>query len=282
MTPFADDPIATWGLRAVEAIRDLPSEWTGRGVRVAMLDTGVDRAHPDLAARVVAARSFVAGCPVDDEIGHGTHCAGTAVGFKTSAGCRYGIAYGADLYVARVLDRTARAEIATVIAGIDWALSHDCQVIALPIGIIDPVPSPEFDAAGRRALDADCLMIAAAGPYWTTSVSRPADADGIMAVGAVDHWLNPMACPPPTADAGTRGQVDIVAPGARIHSAAPGAKYATQNGTSMATAHVAGVAALWSEAESLRGRALWGRLIGSAQRLRGSADAAGYGLVTAP
>jgi len=280
--PLADDAAATWGIKAVAVARDRPGRWTGRGVRIALLDTGVDRAHPDLAARIVEARSLVSGCPVDDEIGHGTHCAGTAVGFRTSTGCRYGIAHDAALYVARVLDRTAGADVATVIAGIDWALSHGCHVIAMPIGVIDVMPSIEFEAAGRRILDAGCLAIAAAGPYWTARVSQPANIEGFIAVGAIDRWSRPFACPAPRDETVTCSGVDFVAPGARIYSTAPGATYALQDGTSMAVAHVAGVAALWGEAKSLRGWDLRCCLVANARRIQSGAGDFEYQLITAP
>lgn len=100
--PLADTTLATWGLQAT---RILSSRYAGRGIRVAILDTGVDLQHPDFAGRTIVSQSYVTGLPVDDGNGHGTFRAGVACGpQQPSQPPRYGIAFGADLYIARVLD----------------------------------------------------------------------------------------------------------------------------------------------------------------------------------
>src|SRR5579862_7306820 len=110
---------ATWGL---EAIGILSCAYSGRGVRVAILDTGLDLQHPDFAARPIASQSFIPGAPAGDRNGHGTHCAGVACGpLHPGDVPRYGIAFDADLYIAQVLDDNADGTDGNVIAGIDWA-----------------------------------------------------------------------------------------------------------------------------------------------------------------
>jgi subtilisin len=260
--PYSNGLGTSWGLKATNVVRDPPNPWTGRGIRVAVLDTGLDFRHADLAARVAAAASFCPGCGVHDSIGHGTHCAGTAVGSTDQRGYRFGIASNAELAAARVFDDTGRTHPAAVLAAIDWALSLGCQVILLSLGAFDGGQSVEFDAAGRRALDAGCLIVAAAGNRRSMGAAQPANTDSIIAVGAVDHWLSVAPFSPWVASNGRC--VDIMAPGTHIYSAAIGPGYEIRHGTSMAAAHVAGIAALYAEAEGLRGRALWQRLVAQA------------------
>jgi subtilisin family serine protease len=131
-----------------------------------------------------------------------------------------------------------------------------------------------FESAGRRALDAGCLVIAAAGNSAGRTVGHPANAASIMAVGAVDNWLRVARFSAGESSRVDEPDVDIVAPGVDVYSTVPRQMYASREGTSMAAAHVAGIAALWAEAEGLRGRALWQRLLESARPLpAGSASA---------
>jgi subtilisin family serine protease len=272
--PYSNGLGSTWGLKATNVLSDGSRRWTGRGIRIAILDSGVDLAHPDLEARIVDARSFVPGCAPQDDVGHGTHCAGTAAGSSDPKGRRYGIACGAGICSGRVLDEAGRTEAANVIAGVEWAVSLDCQVISMSIGTSDKEQSAEFEAAGRRALDAGCLVIAAAGNSAARTVGQPANAESIMAVGAVDNWLRVARFSAGESPHADEPSADIVAPGVNVYSTAPGRMYAFREGTSMAAAHVAGIAALWAEAEGLRGRALWQRLLTSARALpAGSASA---------
>ena len=276
--PHSNGLGATWGLKATNVVHDRPSPWTGRGIRVALLDSGIDLAHPDLKAQIVSAESFVPGYSPQDTLGHGTHCAGTVAGSSDPKGRRYGIACGAELYVARVLDEEGRTGVANVIAGMDWAVSRDCHVISMSIGTCDSAPSEAFEAAGRRALEAGCLVIAAAGNVRTRVIVQPANAESIMAVGAVDNWLRIAYFCAGESARDSEPTVDIVAPGVNVYSTALGQSYASRDGTSMATAHVAGIAALWAEAEGLRGRALWQRLLETAQ----PPPLTEAGMVTAP
>jgi subtilisin family serine protease len=278
--PYSNGLGSTWGLKATNVLSDASRHLTGRGVRIAILDSGVDLAHPDLEARIVAAESFVRGCSPQDDIGHGTHCAGTAAGSRDPKGRRYGIACEAGICAGRVLDETGVTEAANAIAGIDWAIALRCHVISMSIGTFHNEPSAEFESAGRRALDAGCLIIASAGNASTRTVAQPANAESIMAVGAVDNWLRIASFSAGESPRADGPDVDIVAPGLNVYSTAPLRTYASREGTSMAAAHVAGIAALWAEAEGLRGRDLWQRLLMSAQAL--PAGSASAGLVMAP
>jgi len=279
---YASGAAATWGLQATHVVQNPASPWTGRGIRIAILDTGVDLTHRDLAARVAAARSFASECPVQDVIGHGTHCAGIAAGFEDPRHRRYGIACNAEVYVGRVFDDRGGTTIADVIAGMDWALSNGCQVISMSLGTFDASPVAAFEAAGRRALDAGCLVVAAAGNNRSRVVVQPANAESILAVGAVDNRLEVAAFSAGSMARGDGAPVDLLAPGVDVYSTAPPATYASRDGTSMAAAHVAGIAALWAEAEGLRGWALWQRLVGSGQPLPSTSGKNLAPLATAP
>ena len=119
---FEDSAHATWG---VQAVRADASGRSGRGIRVAVLDTGFDEAHPDFAGRSVSTRSFVAGEGPQDGHGHGTHCIGTACGPRNpSAGPRYGVAYEAEIYAGKVLGDGGSGTGAGILAGVNWAVAN--------------------------------------------------------------------------------------------------------------------------------------------------------------
>ena len=191
--PFADTLQYTWGLQATEVPA---SPRTGRGIRVAVLDTGVDLTHPDLAGRSITATSFVAGQSPQDGHGHGTHCVGTACGPRTPQGSRgYGVAPDAEVFVGKVLSDEGSGTDAEILAGIAWAVRNGCQVISMSLGADVVEPSPAYTAAGRRALDQGSLIVAAAGNNAEREngdvgfVGVPANSPEILAVGALDPSL---------------------------------------------------------------------------------------------
>src|SRR5690606_17492651 len=137
---------------------------TGAGIAVAVLDTGLDLEHPDFAGRDVDARSFVAGQTVQDAQGHGTHVAGTARGpLAPSSGRRYGVAHEARLMVGKVLGDDGTGTDADILAGMSWAISSGAQIISMSLGADVRAVSTAYETAGRRALAAGTLVIAAAG-----------------------------------------------------------------------------------------------------------------------
>ena len=282
---FDDDDEATWGLRATRA---LGSEGTGAGVRVAVLDTGMDLKHPDFAGRTITSESFVPGQRVQDGHGHGTHCIGTACGPRSPSGTRrYGVAYEAEIFAGKVLSNEGSGDDSGILAGIEWAVANECAVISMSLGADVPAPHPPYNVAGRRALRRGSLVIAAAGnnanrPGDPGFVGAPANSPDIVAVGALDNrlrmaWFSARSLP------SRGGQLDIAGPGVDVYSSWPmPQRYHTISGTSMATPHVAGVAALWAQATGRRGLELWATLMKEGRRLdRQSADV-GAGLVLAP
>lgn len=286
---FSDDREFTWGLRAT---RVSDSHYSGKGVRVAVLDTGFDLEHPDFLGRNIVSRSFISGEAVQDGHGHGTHCVGTACGPKMAGqGPRYGVAYNADIYVGKVLSNAGSGGDAGILAGISWAISQKCHIISMSLGAPTAVGqgySRIFEQVARRALSAGTLIIAAAGneserPNLIAPVGHPANCPSIMAVAALDNRMGiaPFSC-------GGRelqgGQVDIAGPGVGIRSSWPRPTlYRSISGTSMATPHVAGIAALYAEANSdVQGGALGWLLLQSAMRLSLPVSDIGAGLIQAP
>lgn len=283
---FSDSNELTWGLQAVQATE---SGYTGEGIRVAVLDTGFDASHPDFVGRDVTTKSFIEGEDAADGHGHGTHCVGTACGPRGVSGQRgYGVAPGASIYAGKVLSNSGSGSDAGILSGIEWALENDCQIISMSLGADVKQVHPPYVAAGRRCLDLGTIIIAAAGNNARRSqgnhgfVGAPANSPYIMSVGALDEGLNIAEFSARTLP-GRGGAVDISGPGVRVYSSWPGEeRYNTISGTSMATPHVAGVAALLSEATGYRGRELWAELAQEGQRLLQFSVDVGAGLTQAP
>ncbi|MGH8906455.1 MAG: S8 family serine peptidase [Egibacteraceae bacterium] len=283
---FLDDTASTWGLKATKVVT---SGHTGQGIRVAVLDTGIALDHPDYAGRVVESQSFVPGEDVQDGNSHGTHCVGTSCGSVSPANVRrYGVAYGADIFAGKVLGNAGSGSDTYILAGIEWAIANGCRVISMSLGANIRRPSAAYDTVGRRALAAGSLIIAAAGNNASRGlgnpgfVGMPANSPSIMAVGALDNQLR-VANFSAQSNPVDGGQIDIAGPGVAVFSSVPMAtRHGTKNGTSMATPHVAGIAALWSQATGATGEALWSILTREARRLDLPSLDVGAGLAQAP
>ena len=259
-----DETSVTWGL---EAVKVPPSALTGAGIKVAVLDTGFDSGHQDFRGRAITKKLFASRSSEDDVQGHGTHCIGTACGpLRPTSGPRYGIAYEAEIFAGKVLGDDGFGTDRSIIAGMDWAVEQGCQVISMSLGAATEIgdqPSDDYEQIGQVCLDAGTLVVAAAGnesrrPQHIAPVDSPANASTIMAVAAVDKALIPAFFSCGGMNSGQ--DVDIAAPGVDILSSVPGNRYDHMDGTSMATPHVAGVAALIAQSDSkFRGWALWAR-----------------------
>jgi subtilisin family serine protease len=283
----ADETSVTWG---IEATKVALSNLTGAGIKVAVLDTGFDSAHQDFRGRKIIRKLFASQSSEDDMVGHGTHCIGTACGsLRPANGPRYGIAYEAEIYAGKVLGDDGAGTDRSVIAGMDWALDQGCQIISMSLGAPTQVgdqPNADFEQIGQACLDGGTVVIAAAGnesrrPGHIAPVGSPANASTIMAVAALDRALGvaPFSC----GGINPGQDVDIAAPGVDVFSSLPGSRYGRLSGTSMATPHASGVAALIAQSDtSLRGRALWTRLLELAGTLPHPARDVGKGLLQAP
>ncbi len=282
---YNDTPQATWGLQATRAIN---SQRDGRGMRVAVLDTGMDLKHPDFAGRRIVSRSFIAGQTVQDGHGHGTHCIGTACGSKSNTGRRYGVAPACDIYAGKVLSNAGSGGDAGILAGIEWAIANKCQVISMSLGAVVCATTVAYEQVGQRALANGSLVVVAAGNSANRAagqyscVNRPANSVSMMAVAALDSNLTIANFSARSSNI-AGGAVDIAGPGVNVYSSWPMAtRYRSISGTSMATPHVAGVTALFAQATGLRGAQLWQMLVSRARRLPIPSLDVGTGLVQAP
>lgn len=284
----------TWALQAVGVERG-DERLSGRGIKLAVLDTGIDLMHPDFEGRVdegTTAVSFVPGQRVQDGHGHGTHCCGLAAGPRQPVeGPRYGLAHGAQLLVGKVLDDTGAGWDDIILDGMEWAVDQGARLISMSLGSprqLNEPANPIYENIARVLIDDPngVLVIAAAGNESRRTaahlcpVAHPAAAPSIMAVGAIgpDLQVTDFSC----AELDAIGELDVCAPGADVRSAWPGGGYRNASGTSMATPLVAGAAALWLESSpELTPRLLWERLIAGVQRLEPRRDY-GYGLVQVP
>jgi subtilisin family serine protease len=314
--PAAD--AVTWGVKAVGADT---SPFSGDGIAVAVLDTGIDASHPAFAGVDIIQRDFT-GEGDGDQDGHGTHCAGTIFGRDTD-GTRIGVAPGVKrALIGKVLGAQGGSSD-QIVRAIQWVVDNGANVISMSLGMDFPGFQEQLQAAGfppalatSRALEgyrtnvqlfeqlaaliraqADfgrpAVIVAAAGnesqrnqnPDFEIAVSPPAVSQGIISVAALGESDQGLTVAP-----FSNTGANVSGPGVRIVSAKAGGGLTAMSGTSMATPHVVGVAALWAEkietTSLLNPLQLTSRLIGSATTdgLQAGLDPfdIGAGLVRAP
>ncbi|WP_338017438.1 S8 family serine peptidase [Streptomyces adustus] len=242
-----------------------PAAWasggTGAGVRVAILDTGVDTTHPDLKDRIVESKSFVPGEDILDRFGHGTHTASTIAGTgAASGGKEKGVAPGADLLVGKVLSNQNSGQDSWIISGMEWAArTEHAKVISMSLGssVRNSQDNPLSQAVNQLTAETGALFVIAAGndgnqgPY---TLGAPGTAEAALTVGAVDgsdHLASFSSVGPRAGDDGlkpdvTAPGVDVLAARSQYMSDGEG-YYRVDSGTSMATPHVAGAAVLLAQ-----------------------------------
>ncbi|MFJ2776777.1 S8 family serine peptidase [Kitasatospora sp. NPDC087315] len=258
------DGRATANLADSTAQIGAPEVWsggnTGAGIKVAVLDTGIDTGHPDLADRVAGSQSFVPGESVEDVHGHGTHVASTVAGTgAASGGKEKGVAPDARLVVGKVLGGPGATGLDSwIIAGMTWAAETEhARIVSMSLGdpsVVGDGSDPLSQAVDALSARTGALFVIAAGNSGAGGVSSPGSATSALTVGAVDSGDNladfsstgPRALDGNPKPELTAPGVDIVA--ARSQHTDGSGYYTTMSGTSMATPHVAGAAALLAAA----------------------------------
>lgn len=231
------------------------SGYTGKGVTVAVVDTGIDGTHPDLKGRIVGWKDFINNRPTPyDDFGHGTHCAGIIAGSGAASGGKYrGIAPEANLIGVKVLSRDGSGNESDILAGIEYAASTDAQIISLSLGSEEH--SQAICDAVSNAVKKGKIVICAAGNSGPESgtIGCPSDNEDAITVGAVDpmDYLCSFSSRGPAKNGAIKP--DVVAPGFQVISCRAGGirdnkaishYYLAESGTSMACPMVSGTVAL--------------------------------------
>lgn len=220
-----------WGLRTIKA----PRAWSktkGEGVKIAIIDTGVDVNHPDLKHAIKASidlRNQTTN--VIDEYGHGTHVAGLIAGVKT------GVAPEAELYIAKVLDENGKGNMTNILNGITFAINYEVDILCISLGMQNSLPQI-LEERIKKAYNAGITIVCATGNLNNRVADYPAFYDEVIGVGGIGRDSN-------RANFSNYGEgLDVVAPAIDILSTYKDGKYAKLTGTSMASPLVAGGIAL--------------------------------------
>jgi len=233
MTPWGINRI---GSRLVNAMGN-----TGQGIKIAILDTGIDKEHEDLSKNFKGGYNFVENnTDLTDLNSHGTHVAGIIAAEDNDVGV-IGVAPDAHIYSVKVLDYAATGTASDLVSGIEWSIENNMDIINMSLGSDED--SISFRRSIEKAYNSGVLVIAAAGNNGNgmgtgDSMDYPSKYDGVISVGATD--INDKRAK----FSSTGPKLEISAPGVDIPSTLPKNKYGTLSGTSMAAPHVAGVAAL--------------------------------------
>lgn len=221
------------------------SETKGKGVTVAVLDTGCDSTHPDLQERIIGGRNFTDDDGSNPDIfldynGHGTHVAGTIAAQQNDKGV-VGVAPEASLLIIKVLNKKGSGQYEWIINGINYAIEQKADIISMSLG--GPNDMPELHEAIKKAISNNILVVCAAGNEGdgddsTDEFAFPGCYNEVISVGAINLERR-------SSDfTNSHNEIDLVAPGEKILSTYLKGKYATFSGTSMAAPHASGALAL--------------------------------------
>lgn len=236
-----------WGIARIKANTiwtPPPSPYRGLGINVAILDTGIDLNHADLQANIQGNVNIMTPTKSgDDDNGHGTHVAGIIAAVDNNVGV-VGVGPQIYLYAVKVLDRRGSGWLSDIIAGLDWCIRNNIQVINMSLG--SSGDNQSFYDAILKVYQADIIQVVAAGNNGQKggAVDYPAKYPQTIAVSAVAKNLSITSGVSFASFSSYGPEVDLTAPGASILSTYNNGYYTTLSGTSMATPHVAGVVAL--------------------------------------
>lgn len=226
-----------WSL-ALTRIYETWRDCQGEGARVAILDTGVNLDHPDLNPDAIEDYKDFSGDGIEDENGHGTHCAGIIGARKNNFGF-IGVAPKSKLLIGKVLKNNGSGSYDAIVKGIEWAVEKEAHIINMSLG--GPVSTNEMFVAVQKALEKGICVICAAGndgSFGQNNIGYPGRYGGVLTIAA--HDMNGNV----TGFSSRGGEIDFMAPGHNIWSTYKNKEYAKLSGTSMATPFVSGLAAL--------------------------------------
>ena len=236
-TPLSQEYSDSWGVTKIGGTTAAAAGLTGAGIKVAVLDSGIDYSHPDLKDNYKGGYNFIYdnNDPFDDGyISHGTHIAGI-IGARNNGTGVVGVAPEVSLYAVKVLGGMVTGDLSDILAGMEWAITNKMDIINMSIGA--PIDSAAFKDACDRAYQAGIILIASSGNTHG-AVEFPAAYDSVIAVSATDQDDT-------IATFSNYGEtIELTAPGVNINSTLRGGSYGIMKGTSQATAHVTGAAAI--------------------------------------
>jgi subtilisin family serine protease len=234
--------VEDWGIRATNTPAAWNSGFTGEGVKISVIDSGIAPHEDLLVAGGVSTVAYTSS--YTDDQGHGTHVAGI-IGARNNGFGVKGVAYESEIYAVKAFDQNGSAFISDLVEGIDWSIANDMDIINLSAG--SQTESVALGSAVNRAYASGLLLVAAAGndgapDGLNDTVDYPARYPSVIGVGAVDGSFNRASF------SSTGPDVEVAAPGVRVLSTYLNSQYAYLSGTSMATPYVAGQLALLKEA----------------------------------
>ena len=275
-SPAPGSQTLPWGVDRIDAER-IWSTTTADTVKVAIIDTGVDLDHPDLAANIKGGVNTIDALQsADDDNGHGSHVTGTVAALNNTFGV-VGVGPAIDIYAVKALNSTGGGFLSDVIEGLQWSVDNNIKVVNMSLGLTVDVIA--FHNTIIAAQNAGITIVAAAGNSGPAdnTVYYPAKYPEVVAVAAINQSNGQSAY-------SSRGpEIDLAAPGDSIYSTVRGGSYATYTGTSMSSPHVAGAAALvLATHPSLTPAQVQAHLQSTAERLLNlSTNQQGSGLVDA-
>lgn len=239
--PSFSQQYAMQKINAVAGWTSYPGAYTASGgPKVAMIDTGIDTTHPDLVGHIdtADAKCFGVLCIItghEDDNGHGTHTSGTVGAAANNATGVAGVAFNTKLMPIKVCNAAGSCQTSDIVSGINWARTHGAKVISMSLG---GGGTATLQTAVTQAYNAGIVVVAAAGNDGNSNVNYPAGYAEVISVAATD------SNDAHASFSNTNPDVELAAPGVNVLSTYSGESYTTLSGTSMATPHVAGLAAL--------------------------------------
>lgn len=264
--------VVPWGVEEIKA----DEAWklaTGKNIRVAVLDSGIDYKHPDLHKNIKGTFNAIDNTKsIMDDYGHGTHVSGIIAAENNNQGM-VGVSPNVDLYSVKVLDQNGEGNLSDLADGIEWCVNNKIQIINMSFGI--PQDMPLLYESITKAINSGIIVVAAAGNEYGGPVDYPAAYKEVISVSAIDKNFS-------IADFSSKGKVDFCAPGVDIYSTYPNSSYEYLSGSSMATPYVTGTIALLLQTHNKYTKKDIINILASTSKdlgIRGKDDYYGFGLI---